>query len=230
MRPLIYTALLSCSAALLQAQLEPRDHPADYPYACSFEEGAVSVDYLRRSLPTPRGTQVIPGILIFELGVYPEAGKTIDLGLNDFELDWKKAQRVQGPVHPQYVVASLMRPEYSGRGGLIAEAGTIDARTGEYGGVRIGGPPRNPRFPGDPRYERRMPEQVPSDPRLQKSRPHSDSLPSRIVPSHALSSEPIDHPSGGYIYFAYNGKLTKLKQLTLTIRQGEQTCRLLIRK
>ena len=42
--------------------------------------------------------------------------------------------------------------------------------------------------------------------------------------------EPIGHPSAGYVYFAYNGKLTKLRELKLTIRQGEESCELLIRK
>ena len=75
-----------------------------------------------------------------------------------------------------------------------------------------------------------MPETVPVDPRVKKTPPHADSQPSRIIELHALGREPIGHPSAGYVYFAYNGKLSKLHELKLTIRQGRESCELLIRK
>ena len=212
------------------SQLEPKQE-SDYPHACEFKGGKVAVDYLRRSLPTPLGTQLIPGTLIFEIAAYPAAGNTFEFSLNNFQLDWKKVDWPQPPVHPQYVVASLMRPEFSrGDRRFTAGAGTVNRQTGEFEGVSIGGPPQRNRFPGDPRSERPMPETVPADPRVTKTPPAPDSLPSRIIELHALRREPISHPSAGYVYFAYNGKLTKLRELKLTIRQGKESCELLIRK
>ncbi len=207
------------------------DRESEYPHACEFKGGKVAVDYLRRSLPTPLGTQLIPGTLIFEIAAYPTAGNTFEFPLNNFQLDWKKVDWPQPPVHPGYVVASLMRPEFSrGDRGIVAVAGSVDRRTGEFEGVTIGGAPRNPRFPGDPRNGGPIPETAPADPRVTKTPPALDSLPSRIIELHALRREPIGHPSAGYVYFAYNGKLIKLRELKLTIRQGEESCELLIRK
>ena len=212
------------------SQLEPKQE-TDYPHACEFKDGKVAVDYLRRSLPTPLGTQLIPGTLIFEIAAYPSAGNTFEFPLNNFQLDWKKVDWPQPPVHPQYVVASLMRPEFSrGDRGFVAVVGSVDRRTGEFGGVTISGARRNQRFPGDRRGSGPLPETVPAGPRVTKTPPQPDSLPSRIIELHALRREPAGHPSAGYVYFAYNGKLTKLRELKLTIRQGQESCELLIRK
>ena len=212
------------------SQLEPKQE-SEYPHACEFKGGKVAVDYLRRSLPTPLGTQLIPGTLIFEIAAYPAAGNTFEFPLNNFQLDWKKVDWPQPPVHPQYVVASLMRPEFSrGNRRFTAGADTVNRQTGELEGVSIGGPPQRNRFPGDQRNRGPFPETVPADPRVTKTPPAPDSLPSRIIELHALRREPIGHPSAGYVYFAYNGKLTKLRELKLTIRQGEESCELLIRK
>ena len=212
------------------SQLEPKEESA-YPHACEFAGGKVAVDYLRRSLPTPLGIQLIPGALIFEIAAYPNAGSTFEFPLNNFQLDWKKADWPRPPVHPQYVVASLMRPEFSRGGrGLVAVAGGVDRRSGEFEGVTIGGRPQNQGFPGDPRHGGRIPETVPADPRVTKTPRDPDLLPARIIELHALGRQPIGHPSAGYVYFSYNGKLTKLQGLKLTIRQGRESCELLIRK
>jgi len=214
----------------LGSQLEPKQE-SEYPHACEFRDGRVAVYYLRRSLPTPLSSQFIPGTLIFEIAAYPSAGSTLAFPLQNFQLDWKKVDWPQPPVHPQYVVASLMRPEFSRSDRRYdASAGRVDPHSGEFEGVTIGGPPRRNRFPGDPRSERRMPETVPVDPRVKKTPPHADSQPSRIIELHALGRDPINHPSAGYVYFAYNGKLSKLHELKLTIRQGRESCELLIRK
>ena len=218
------------AVSLPAAQLEPRQE-SEYPHACEFKGGKVAVDYLRRSLPTPLGTQLIPGTLIFKIAAHPSAGNTFEFPLNNFQLDWKKVDWPQQPVHAQYVVASLMRPEFSGGDrGLVVMVGSGHGWPGESGGVTISDEPRNQRFPGDRRGGGPLPETVPAGPRVTKTPPHPDLLPSRIIEVYALGRQPIDHPSAGYVYFAYNGKLTKLRQLKLTIHQGEESCELLIRK
>ena len=225
----VLAALASSAAA--RAQLEARDSAEDYLAACRLQDGAVAVDYLRRSLPTPQGIQFIPGVLIFEVGVFPDRGKTIALGSNDFQLNWKKADLPLLPVHPQYVVASLSRPEFSqGNRNFTVGAGRPNRRTGEFEGVTIGGPPRNPRFPDDPRRDGPPLPRAPVEQRVTRKPPHPDETPDRILSIHALSPEPADHASAGYVYFAHNGKLKKLKGLVLTIRNGEERCNLSMRK
>ena len=223
-------ALLASSVAA-RAQLEPRDSADDYSAVCRLQGGAIGVDYLRRSLPTPQGIRFIPGVLIFEIGVFPDRGKTMTLGSSDFQINWKKADLPLLPVHPQYVVASLLRPEYSqGNRGAWVFVGRPNRRTGEFEGVTIGGPPRNPRFPDDPRRDGPPLPRAPAEPRVTPKPPHADERPDRILSIHALSAEPADHPSAGYVYFAHNGRLKKLKGLVLTIRGGEERCNLLMRK
>lgn len=56
----IWVLALLASGVVARAQLEPRDSVDDYLAACRFQGGSVGVDYLRRSLPTPRGIQFIP--------------------------------------------------------------------------------------------------------------------------------------------------------------------------
>ena len=223
---------LLATVAPARAQLEPRESVDEYPATCRLENASIGVDYLRRSLPTPRGTQFIPGVLIFEIGVFPDRGEKITLGSNDFELNWKKADLPLVPVHPQYVVASLLRPEFSQAGKVqwVLRGGRPNRRTGEFEGVTIGGPPRNSRFPDDPSRDGPPAPRAPAEPRVTRTPPHPDELPDRILTIHALSTEPADHASSGYVYFWYNGKLSKLRRLVLTIRQGEEKCNLLIRK
>lgn len=163
------------SAATARGQLEPRDTVDDYATTCRLGGASIGVDYLRRSLPTPRGIQFIPGVLIFEIGVFPDRGEKITLGSSDFELNWKKANLPIVPVHPQYVVASLLRPEFS-QGDRIAQVfvGRPNRRTGEFEGVTIGGPPRNPRFPDDPRRDGPPAPRAPAEPRVTRTPPHPD--------------------------------------------------------
>ncbi len=230
-RIVAFVLAVLASGVAARAQLEPRDSADDYSAVCRLQGGSVGVDYLHRSLPTPRGLQFIPRTLIFEIGVFPHRGKTIALGSNDFQINWQKADLPLLPVHPQYVVASLLRPEYRrGAIGARARVGRTDPRTGEFEGVTIGGPPRNPRFPDDPRRDGPPLPRAPVEPRVTPKPPHADERPDRILSIHALSAEPADHPSAGYVYFAYNGKLKKLKGLVLTIRGGEDKCNLLMRE
>ena len=76
----------------------------------------------------------------------------------------------------------------------------------------------------------RRPPEHPPNLGWTRTPPHPEEWPDRILTIHALSTEPADHASSGYVYFWYNGKLSKLRRLVLTIRQGEEKCNLLIRK
>jgi hypothetical protein len=223
--------LASDVASSPASQLDPRK-ASEYPHACQFKGGRVVVDYLRRSLPTPLGTIFIPGMLIFEVAAHPNSGSTLEFPLKNFQLDWKKLDWPLQPLHSQQVVASLMDPEYNRLNGRFGAAGIgrTNPRNGELEGVSVGGPTQRSRFPGDPRGDRPLPETIPADTRLKKAPSHADSQPPRIIVLHALGAEPVGHPSAGYVYFAYNGKLVKLRELTLTIRQGQESCDLLIRK
>ena len=206
--------------------LEPRKGAADYLFACTVEDGSLGVDYLRRSLPTPRGMQHIRGLLIFEVGVFPAPGESLHLTENSFELNWKGNKNPPlVPVDYQYVVALLRNPWWSDGRGLEIGAASVDPRTGRGPNVRVGGPPPAP----EQRDPRDTPHEVPGAPRRPEGEPHPDELPERIVLLHALPNEPTSKASRGYVYFYYRGKLTKLNNLVLTVRLPDESCEFMVR-
>jgi len=178
--------------------------------------------------------QHIPGVLIVELGVFPKPSRTVKLPAASFELAAKRWDRPLTPAVPELVAAQLLHGEWA-RGSdyrhVEASAGTVD----EYGrnrSVIFGRPRREPRFPGDPNPDRdpeRRPE-TPSITNIPSEKPHPDELPDRILALHALSPDELDQPSAGYIYFLYQGKLTKLRKLTLHVQVGDKTCELRLRE
>ncbi|MDA1315051.1 MAG: hypothetical protein O2968_17105 [Acidobacteria bacterium] len=233
MKRLIAFVALALSTVLSASELAVRESPQAYPHTCAADGAKLGVDYLRRSLPTPRGMQHIPGVLIVELGVFPKPGRTVTLPSANFELDSKRWDHPLTPAVPELVVAQLLHGEWA-RGSNYphaeASAGTVD----EYGrnrGVIFGRPRREPRFPGDPNPDsdpERRPE-TPSVANIPSEQPHPDELPERILTLHALTADELDQPAGGYVYFLYQGKLTKLRELTLSVQVGDSACRLRIR-
>ena len=226
-------ALVLMSTSLPASELAVRESPESYPHTCSVDGAELGVDYLRRSLPTPLGMQHIPGVLIIELGVFPKPGRSVKLPAANFELDWKGRERPLTPAVPELVVAQLLHGEWA-RGShyphVEASAGTVD-QYGRNRGVIFGRPRREPRFPGDPMPDH-DPERGPKTPsatNIPGREPHPDELPDRILTLHALSADELDGPSAGFIYFLYQRKLTKLRDLTLSVQVGDSACRLRIR-
>ena len=222
------------SQGAVASELDIRESPQAYRHHCAVEGGVIGVDYLRRSLPTPRGIQHVPGVLVFEVAVFPHEGRKLALPAGAFELDWKGLDRPETPAEPQIVVAQLLHEEWA-RGSqyshVEASAGTID-RSGRSGGVVFGRPRREPRYPGDPRMDPqdRRPEIGSPAPHVPASEPHPDELPERIIPLYALDTDDIASPSAGFVYFLYRGKLKKLKKLVLHVQVGQATCSLMIRE
>ena len=215
------------------SELHVRAASSDYPTCCKVEGGTIGVDYLYRSLPTPRGTQIIPGIVIVEVGLYPSSEQSLQLPEGAFSLDWKGAEWPLGPAGPDFVLAQLRHPEWAypaHGGGLAGEAGTVNRRGGGFEGVVIGkSPRRQPRFPGDPRQEHPSPAPNPM-PDAPRGEPHPDEMLERIIPLHALERHEVGQPTAGYIYFPYRGRLKKLRKLTLKIQLPDQNCEFLLRK
>ena len=228
---LVYAVCATLPAGILFASvLEPRKNAAEYPFTCTVEDASLGVDYLRRSLPTPRGMQHIRGVLIFDVGVFPIPGKSLHLIRNSFELDWKGNKNPPlVPVNFQYVVALLRNSRLQDDLlGLEIAAGSVDPRTGRDPHVRVGGPRGPPGAPGQ-RDRTGTPREIPGVPRRPEGEPHPDELPERIVLLHALPNEPVAKASRGYVYFDYQGKLTKLNDLVLTIKLPEESCELMVR-
>ena len=226
-------ALMVVPVGTPASELAVRESPKTYGHSCVVDGAVIGVDYLRRSLPTPRGMQHIPGVLIFEVGVFPQPGRRLTLPAGTFDLEWNGLDRPETPAEPQLVLAQLLHEEWA-RGShyphVEASAGTID-RHGRSGGVIFGRPRREPRFPGDPNSDPQndRPETRSPAPNVPPGEPHPDEQPERIIPLHALETTAIGNPSAGFVYFLYRGKLKKLKKLVLHLQVGQATCALKIR-
>ena len=229
MKVVAFVICAALSAGTVGASvLEPRKGADEYPFTCAVQHGSLGVEYLRRSLPTPKGMQHIRGVLVFEVGAFPASGKSLHLTENSFELNWKGNKNPPlVPVDYQYVVALLRNPWWSDGPGLEISAGKVDPRTGRGPRVRVGGPQRPPPVPG--RSPGDTPREVPGAPRKPEREPHPDELPERLVLLHALPNEPMSKASAGYVYFSYRGKLTKLNNLVLTVRLPAKSCEFMVR-
>ena len=143
---------LLAAASLPASELKVREAASAYPHTCQVEGGTIGVDYLSRSLPTPQGTQMIPGIVIVEVGVYPSPERSFHLTEGSFSLDWKGAEWPLGPAGPDFVLAQLLHPEwaYPEHGeGIDLQVGTVNRQGGDFDGIATGRTPRRyPRFPG----------------------------------------------------------------------------------
>ncbi len=225
-RYLLLASALSvpASSSLAASELKVREAASAYPQTCHVEGGPIGVDYLSSSLPTPQGTQMIPGIVIVEVGVYPSPERSLQLTEGSFSLDWKGAEWPLGPAGPDFVLAQLLHPEwaYPEQGeGIDLQVGTVNRQGGDFDGIASGRTPRRyPRFPGEPRAD-----QAPREPETPL-----DERPERIIPLHALGRDEIDEPAAGYVYFPYRGRLKKLRKLTLNIQLPDEGCEFLLRK
>lgn len=219
--------IVSATAASASA-LEPRDDATAYGYSCELPGATLGITYHARSFPTPRGGYVLPMALVFEVAVYPAAEKWVRFEQQHFWLEWDKSGGPNPPLEPSMLAAWLSNPDwfYSSRPRLEASAGTI-GRDGRLDGVVLGGPPTAPRFPGDRGEPRPAPAPPGQPPRPQQST-GLDANPPKLVTLFALPSTESDTPFAGYVYFSYDGKLKKLRNLNLTIRQEEESCQLAI--
>lgn len=225
-------ALVALVCAPMAEALEPRESAEEYPHHCLVAEGAVGVEFMSRSLPTPRGSQVLPSVLVFEVGLFPSPGKSLSGASASFLLDRKGQKASSLPLTPEFVAATLRRPdwEYARSPQVVVGAGRTGS-DGTYDGVTIGGPPQTPRFPGDNRPIPQRPEvEVPGAPGKPNPVKHDDDTPGRIVVYDALSRADAESPTAGYLYFPYEGKLKKLKRVTLTYQSGSTTCEMTVRR
>jgi len=215
----------SLSIASLPGQVEPPPAASDYPYHCQVGEHEFGVEYLGRQLPVERSAYYLPQILVFELGVFPAADQTLQIGTSNLEFVRNGNGYAQPPTDAEYVRASLLHPEWN----YESKPRLIGGVSSGSGAVILGGPDTSsPRFPGDPRAESRHPTPVPNPtPRTSKSDGGlQDAM--YTVTANALPRHLIDRPTSGYAYFSYSKKLKKLKKIELRVRLNDDVCSLVI--
>ena len=221
-------AVMTLPTGAAASALEPLASADEYLYTCALGDATVGVSYHARSLPTPRGGFILPMALVFELGVFPQAEKWVRFAENQFSLAWEKSSGPRPSMSAAMLAAWLRHPDwvYHSQPRLEASAGSV-GRDGGFDGVTIGGPPGNPRFPGDNRAPQRLPGPV-EQPSPSRQDTGLGPEPPELVTTFALAATESNTPFAGYIFFEYDGKLKKLAGLTLSQRHEGARCTLAI--
>jgi len=223
MARLLASILLLCAFARGQNGTTPKASPADYPVQAKIGELVVAAEYMVHSVSSAGQTFVAPDYLVVEVALFPPKAQPVDLAAVQFTLRLNgKQKNVLHPETAAFVAASLKYPDWEQRKGLEGGIGV--------GGVEISIPSSPPtgRFPGDRREPTsRTPPRVPDqNPAGVEHQPRATA--EETVVDSALPEGRVKGPVSGHLYFAYRGKLRKLKSLELIYHHhdGETVLRL----
>jgi hypothetical protein len=185
---------------------------SEYPVHGTAGDVAVGADYLVQSVASPRGSFIVDKFLVVDIAVYPpRSGMTVSTSAFTLRVNGKHRLMAQTPG---MVAASLKYPDWNYQRGVRVAAGP----------VIIGRPAPVERFPGDNRpAESRIPGPVPRVPTDASSGASADQPVDRseIIELTSLPEGQRRQPVSGYVFFAWDGKLTKIKKVELLVRFDE---------
>ncbi len=201
--------LLSSCIAESGEPLAPRAKPQDYPVLSDFAKAVLGAEFHAHTVPWGGTPFFTSEYLVIEVGVFPGKGQPVTVGPGDFTLRLN-GKKVAVLAHvPSMVVASIKNTGWNQAKQVIVTGGVGDAE------VIVGGPQRQPRFPGDrtgtPQQRPRAPEPDNTGGVVLEPQPE----PGEIIPDKAFTESTLDHSFAGYLYFPYSGKLKDLKSIQL---------------
>ena len=204
--------LALAAAAPAQQGTVPKPKPEDYPAHAQVGLLTLAAEYMVHSFSGQGESYVAPEYLTVDVAVYGEKGQKLEIDPGRFTLRIDGKKRAALPQAPGVVAASLSHPDWQAHRGLEGSAGMGNA------GVILGRPQSTGRFPGDPQPGGERLPQPPrapdaEDPSGQEKRPHVP--PGELAVAVALPQGRVKGPVSGYLYFAYKGKVGKIKSLEL---------------
>ena len=180
---------------------------SDYPQQLKLTKADVGAEFHAHTLPVGEGTGKSPlfagEYLVIEIAIFPApyVKMAVDSSHFSLRLNGKKAVTAQ----PAGMVVRSMKATRTNMPALVIRRGP--------GEVTVGGPQRQPRFPGDQGGQpQKNPVPEEEHPGVEKA---PEPKPEELVPARELRSEVIDRPVAGYLYFPYEGKLKALKSIEL---------------
>ena len=201
--------LLSSCIAESGEPLTPRPKPQDYPVQSEFAKAVLGAEFHAHTVPFGGTPFFTSEYLVIEVGVFPGKGQPVTVGPGDFTLRLNGKKIAILAHSPGMVVASIKNTGWNQTKQVVVTGGVGDAE------VIVGGPQRQPRFPGDrtgtPQQRPRAPEPDNTGGVVLEQQPE----PAEIIPDKALTERTLDHSVGGYLYFPYSGKLKALKTIEL---------------
>ena len=207
---LLGTAMTLCGSGLLAQGTKVRENTTRYLSHADLNNGAsLGVDFLGHYIPTGQGAIETNDYIAVEVALFAPGHPRIAIHADQFQI------RVNGhlllPQAAGLILLDRSFPEMSTRPRVEIEGGAGDAD------VKVGGIPRQQRFPGDdPDHTpntRRVP-QVPVDisgGQVKKA----PETPEEQIRTTALPEGEHVLPLSGYLYFQFEGKLKKIKKLEL---------------
>jgi hypothetical protein len=205
-------------AQALPGQVVPAKQPAEYPVHAQAGATGIGAEFMVHVVSIEGQSYFVPDYFVVEVAVFPEKGALLELRNGQFSLRINGKKQELTAHTPGFAAASLKYPEWSQRPSVTASAGAGD------GGIVIGRPQTQPRFPGDNRPPRQAgPAQTTVDSAKEPPMTAADA-----VTAAALFEGPIDQPTAGYLYFPYRGDGKKAKTIELIYRgpAGAVTLRL----
>jgi len=211
---LVVGVVAACGLLLGQGSsgTAPKSKASEYALHTEVGKLALGAEYLVHSFSCRNQTFVTSDYLVVEAAVYPAPGEALEVASGQFMLRLNGKGQLLHAQAPGFVAASLKYPDWERRRRLEVGGGIGDV------GVRIGGPPRVERFPGDPRPQQtRLPTPpqapAPQDPSGLDREPPLRAEEAVVVA--ALPEGKARGPLSGYVYFAYKGKIKSIRKLEL---------------
>jgi|ERR1700733_6022560 len=216
----LFLSLLAAAAALAAQGTKPRDFPTQYTAHAQLGATWIGADFLGHFVNTPKASYETSRYLVVEVAVFAPAGKKVDVDPTQFLLTVNG--RTLTPQPPNLVSLALKNPTFEEqRPHLETEAGVggVTASTGQ--------PPLGPRFPGDndPANNRVQLPRVDTDPsRGSVEQEHVD--PADAIRRVGLEAGQHMTPVAGLLFYAWEGKLKKIKALKLEYSSAHGTATL----
>lgn len=199
-------ALLVVAITVARArQIPVKEDAGKYLAHAELKQNAsVAADFLGRYLPLGGATVYSDEYVFVEVAFFGPKGSRTELKPDQFSLT---------------INGSTLTPQAPGN--VTLWNGTLEMNprpevvTGRNdGAIEIGGSGRGPRFPGDPSQTTSPVPQVPVDPSNGQVKPRTQS-PDEAVRAAELAKGEQTFPAAGYLFFAYEGKLKKIKHAEL---------------
>jgi hypothetical protein len=203
----------------------PRADVAAYPAQVQGDTFAIGAEYLAHTFTGGGQTFFTPHYLVVEVAFYPVPGTRIEIAASRFTLHINGKRGIP-PQPPGFVAADLKYPDWEQQRSIEASVETVDASGNPVGGVSIGRPRIERRFPDDPRSGQSRVPPLPRAPDPQQSagierQPQASA--DEVAVDAALLEDPTKSPTSGYIYFPHKGKLKSIRSLELRYQEGERS-------
>lgn len=195
---------LLLAAALLPAQVPPKENAAAYPAQAALGNYTLAAEYMVHSIPVPGGNIITEDYLVIEAAFFGPRYSQLSLSAEQFMLRVNGEKTPRLTQSPGIVAASVKYPEREQRRTLTLGAGPV-----------IFGQPRNTgRFPGDPNESRPVPQvsQPPNPAGVEREPPPPVDEQIQLA---AFRSGERELPTAGELFFPFKGKTKSIKSLEL---------------